>query len=189
MTSLQNNRVWKVLCWNIRGLNPRKKWNALKSKIIETQCDIVCIKETKREDIDTDFMKNFSTAMLDKFEYLPSVGASGGSLIAWSSVNFSGDIIFQNSYAQSIEFTAKASADQWVLTNIYAPCSSEGRAQFLEWFANIDMPDSVDWLVMGDFNLIRHPENRNKPGGDFNNMFAFNQALSNLGLIKLLLHR
>lgn len=188
MANLYHNRDWKILCWNIRGLNAEKKWNALKSNINETQCDIACIQETKREQIDANFMKNFCPARFDRFEFLPSVGASRGSLIAWSSTNFSGDTIFQNHYAQSIEFTSKLSADQWVLTNIYAPCTAEGRAHFLEWFANIDMPDTVDWLVLGDFNLIRYPENRNKPGGDINNMFAFNEALSNLGLTELPLH-
>lgn len=108
--------------------------------------------------------------------------------MAWPSSIFSGDLIFSNDYAQSIEFTALASAKQWVLTNIYAPCTNEGRSQFLEWFANVDMPDTIDWLVLGDFNLIRYPENRNKPGGDVNNMLAFNEALSNLGLLELPLH-
>jgi hypothetical protein len=28
------------------------------------------------------------------------------------------------------------------------------------------MPDDMDWLVVGDFNLIRNQSNRNKLGGD-----------------------
>jgi hypothetical protein len=27
------------------------------------------------------------------------------------------------------------------------------------------MPIDVDWIILGDFNLIRKPEDRNKPGG------------------------
>jgi hypothetical protein len=27
------------------------------------------------------------------------------------------------------------------------------------------MPDDMDWLVLGDFNFIRKPSDRNKPGG------------------------
>jgi hypothetical protein len=30
------------------------------------------------------------------------------------------------------------------------------------------MPDDFDWLVVGDFNLYRKPEDRNKARGDVN---------------------
>jgi hypothetical protein len=38
---------------------------------------------------------------------------------------------------------------------------------------------------MEDFNFIRKPSDRNKPGGDVNDMLIFNEAISNLGLIEL----
>ena len=50
------------------------------------------------------------------------------------------------------------------------------------------MPAKVDWLIVGDFNLIRKSENRNKPGGDLTNMFLFNEALSTLGVVELPLY-
>lgn len=36
-------RSWKVLCWNIRGINAEGKWESLKDKIIECNCDIISI--------------------------------------------------------------------------------------------------------------------------------------------------
>jgi hypothetical protein len=47
-------------------------------------------------------------------------------------------------------------------------------------FKDIDMNDEVKWLIVGDFNLIRSPQNRNKPGGNIIEMFAFNEAISKL---------
>jgi hypothetical protein len=44
----------------------------------------------------------------------------------------------------SIEFTSAISGASWILTNIYAPCTSEGGAEFLNWFSDIDMPDESD---------------------------------------------
>lgn len=52
-----------------------------------------------------------------------------------------------------------------MLTNIYAPCTAEGKATFLNWFKGICMHVEVKCLIVGDFNLIRSPNNRNKPGG------------------------
>lgn len=36
--------------------------------------------------------------------------------------------------------------------------------------------------------MIRKPENRNKPGGDVNEMLLFNEAISALGLVELPLY-
>ena len=38
------------------------------------------------------------------------------------------------------------------------------------------MPDNMDWLVLGDFNLIRRLTDRNKSGGDVNDTMLFNEA-------------
>lgn len=65
MDTTGNNRVWKLLCWNIRGLNAEKKWNAVRSN--ETQCEIICLQETKREHIDIEFLKKFCPLRFDKF--------------------------------------------------------------------------------------------------------------------------
>jgi len=47
------------------------------------------------------------------------------------------------------------------------------------------MPDKIDWLMAEDFNLMRDPHNRNRPGGDLTEMFVFNEAISALRLVDL----
>jgi len=47
------------------------------------------------------------------------------------------------------------------------------------------MPDSIDWLIVGDFNLYRNPEDRNREGANYSDMLKFNDAISSLGLIEL----
>jgi endonuclease/exonuclease/phosphatase family metal-dependent hydrolase len=47
------------------------------------------------------------------------------------------------------------------------------------------MPNDIDYIIMDDFNLIAKPDDRNKPGGDVNDMFLFSEAISQLGLIEL----
>ena len=84
-----------------------------------------------------------------------------------------------------MQFTCTTTLKPWILTNIHGPCNTEEKLEFIDWFTNIQMPDDVDWIVMGDFNFIRSPEDRNRPGGDVNQMLLFNEAISNLGLIEL----
>jgi hypothetical protein len=54
-----------------------------------------------------------------------------------------------------------------VITNVYATCTPEGKAEFLNCLHDVVMPDDTDWLLMGDFNLIKRPSDQNRPGGMF----------------------
>jgi hypothetical protein len=47
------------------------------------------------------------------------------------------------------------------------------------------MPDEIDWLLIGDFNFIRKPEDRNRPGGNALDMLRFNDALSSIGVVEI----
>jgi hypothetical protein len=65
------------------------------------------------------------------------VGASGGTIIIWKSSIFQGQLLFHNDYALSVEFTSLHNGANYVLTNIYTPCTPDGKREFLQWFSNI----------------------------------------------------
>lgn len=54
--------------------------------------------------------------------------------------------------------------ESWILINVYGPCTAEGKRSFIEWFKQIQMLVEIDWLIVGDFNLMRKQEDRNKEG-------------------------
>jgi hypothetical protein len=87
-----------------------------------------------------------------------------------------------------VELSSTISGDTWVLTNIYAPCTAEIKQEFLDWFHNYDMPVDVDWLLVGYFNLIKKPQDRNKTGGNAREMTDFNAAINSHGLEELKLY-
>jgi exonuclease III len=116
-----DTRDWKVLTWNVRGINSEWKWNAVKNKLTESNCGIACLQETKKEVIDANFIKRICPPSLDCFDYLPSVGASGGILVIWKSAIFSATMMFTNSYAISMEFCSEHNRNRLILTSIYAP--------------------------------------------------------------------
>jgi hypothetical protein len=74
------------------------------------------------------------------------------------------------------------------LTKVYAPCTTEGRNNFLCWLNDVDMPEDFDWLIIGYFNLICRPSDRNRPGGNVQDMLYFNAAIGNLRLEEIKLH-
>ena len=74
---LQTTRDWKVLCWNVRGLNSTARQNAVRGKIEHSQCAIICLQETKCETVDHNFIKSFCPRRFDQFSVVPLRGASG----------------------------------------------------------------------------------------------------------------
>ena len=156
--SNQNRRGWKVLCWNVRGINLDEKWNLIKNTLVEAGCDIFCFQETKR---DAQFLRKFSPPGFDSFEFLPSIGASIGLITGWKSSSFIGQLFFQNSFAITTKLTARHNGDTWYLTNVYGPRTHEGKRDFIQWLKHYTAIDKENWLIVGDFNLLRKPEDRN----------------------------
>jgi hypothetical protein len=87
--------------------------------------------------------------------------------------------------AITIKLASLMIGQEWHLTNVYGPCTADGKAEFTNWPYNYDALTIDLWIVMGDFNLIRCPENRNRPGGNVNEMLLFNDVISHLDLVKV----
>ena len=81
MIWLSMNRTWNILCWNVRGINRSEKWPLIRNKIDESNCDIFCFQETKKENFDLAFVKKFAPRKFDQFIFSPSVGALGGIIV------------------------------------------------------------------------------------------------------------
>jgi hypothetical protein len=121
-------------------------------------------------------LRNIYPLGFDSYTFKPSVGASRGILVAWKGALFSSTQIFQNDFVVSMEMTSIFNNNSWILTSVYAPYTPAGKRSFLEWFKHIQMPEQTEWIIVGDFNLIRKPKDRNK--GDVNEMFLFNKAIN-----------
>lgn len=70
-------------------------------------------------------------------------------------------------------------------TNIYGPAATAERAFFISWLYKFDTTGVEVWILMGDFNLIRSPENRSRPGGNVNEMMLFNDLIHHLDLVDI----
>ena len=80
-----NNHSWNILCWNVRGINAMEKCDAVWDKIEESACSVVCLQETKREHFEMSFIRKFAPRCFVHFDYIPSVGASGGGSLCFGT--------------------------------------------------------------------------------------------------------
>jgi exonuclease III len=105
-----SNRSWQILCWNIRGLNDSNKWDAVRSKVEESACAVFCLQETKKQDVDSTFVRNLAPRRFDKYDFVPSVGASGGILLVWNSSVFAGTVVDKQRFGITAHFTSTQSS-------------------------------------------------------------------------------
>ena len=180
-----NNRHWSILCWNIRGLNATEKHDAARDKIEESGCSVICLQETKMQHIDMQFLRKFTPRRFDKYDFIPSSGASGGILCIWNSAVFVGTTVDKQSFGLTISFTSQHNLATWNLTIVYGPCLEPARSHFVNWLNNHCIDLDSNWLFLGDFNFYRSLDDRNKPGGNIQDTLIFNDLIGHLGLIGL----
>jgi hypothetical protein len=72
-----------ILIWNVHGLNSTTRQDAVRSLVVSTKADIVCIQETKMENISRRVVFSALGSNLNQYVFVPSVGASGGILVVW----------------------------------------------------------------------------------------------------------
>jgi exonuclease III len=179
------DRNWIILDWNLRGINSQTRWDDIRQKIDESGYNVICFQETKREHFDNDYLRNFCPRRFNQFVFSPSVGNSGGIITIWNGNLFSGQCISLSRFQVTVELTYKISNHIWYITNVYGPTVHEERDVFTNWLLDLDATPMDSWVILGDFNLIRSPENRNRIGGDINNMLLFNRIISQLDLVEI----
>jgi exonuclease III len=162
---LTSTRKWRVLCWNLRGLNSEARQRAVRSKIEESNCSIISLQETKCASFDHKFIRKFCPKRFDCFAFVPSTGASGGILVVWNSAIFTGTLRQVKKIGLVINFSSMHTNVSWTLVNVYGPCKGIERDNFVSWQYNLHVSPSQSWLLLGDFNFIRTSRNINKPRG------------------------
>jgi hypothetical protein len=51
---------WKILSWNVRGMDDSRKWNAFRNTIEASTCVAFCFQETKKHSFDVSFLEFLS---------------------------------------------------------------------------------------------------------------------------------
>lgn len=73
----------KILFWNVRGLNSSIRQDAVRMLVDSAKIDVVCCQETKMHSISRRDILSMLGVEFTEFVFLPSIGNSGGILVAW----------------------------------------------------------------------------------------------------------
>ncbi|GAU10348.1 hypothetical protein TSUD_422720, partial [Trifolium subterraneum] len=129
--------------------------------VSERRVDVLCIQESKLEDVEEGLVRFLWGSEVVEYSFLPSIGASGGILTiwdprvvsVWSSQCLTNCLITRGRFIkENVEFS---------LANVYAPCSGVGRVRLWQELSGVlQLHGQTAWCVLGDFNAIRSSEER-----------------------------
>ena len=77
-----------------------------------------CLQETKKHDFDSGFIRNFAPRRFNKYDFVPSVGVSGGILLVWNSSVFYGIVLDKQRFGITVRFTSTQTSQSWKLTSV-----------------------------------------------------------------------
>lgn len=110
-------------------------------------------------------------------------GALGGVVVLWNDFRIQGEVLLAKNNIICIKFSHIRDNFSWILSNIYAPYSKNGRLDF--WDGLGSFRSSISnflWLVMGDFNT---PQNDSDKVGDISSQAHLDGRLDFMDFITL----
>lgn len=151
----------KMLNYNIRGLGSQVKRRELQMLIRSHKIEICCVQETKMEDISEEVCREIWGPVRLGWGKKDAVGRSGGMLITWNSEVFNCSSIWCMEGAVIMNRFYGLERIECCIINVYVPSVLEERRLLWDRLSIVIQQNiNMCVCVLGDFNSIRHPEER-----------------------------
>jgi exonuclease III len=175
------------LFWNSRGLADLAKQRFLAELVREEQINFIALSETGRESFPDHILKNLCVGRDFLWHAMAPHGRSGGILLGVDLSVFDIGAIDEGDFYVKFTLRYKSTDFKFVLYSIYRPAQSQNKGAFLAELANTCSKENLPFLVGGDFNIMRKPED--KSSGDFDTKWPslFNVVIESLDLREIVM--
>lgn len=178
----------KIISWNVRGLNERDKRLAVRQTFFFEKPDMICLQETKLDEINDSKRKEICGKRLGESIILKAQHTRGGILIAWRDRRYRYVSHTEQEYCLSVRVEDSFTGVEMVLTGVYGPSRSGLTQEFFNELREARSIDDCPWIVCGDFNLTMHIQDRNRATSNWRGPLQFVELVSELELINLPMH-
>lgn len=172
----------KVLVWNVRGLNTPARRTTISQVVAAGKPSLVCFQESKMEHVTPELVRHCMGNKFENFFYLPAVGTRGGIILAWDAtvVSLSNPHRTENTIMALVKTLGGL---QWWITGVYGLQLDVDKIRFMEELCEIRDLHAGPWAVVGDFNLLLNPEDKNNRVVNRRMMTRFRTTLNRLELM------
>jgi exonuclease III len=176
---------FSISCWNVCGLGRRRKRDDFRAAVESFLPSILCIQESKLDDISRFLASSFLPPTLRSLIFKPSNGASGGIVTAWNDQTFELLHHYIDDYSITSTFSLRSENLTFSLINVYGPCTHDLKAGFLlsleQIFATLVGPVAI----IRDFNLLRAPRDKSNDNFNLAEATIFNESINSMGLLEI----
>ena len=139
----------RMLSWNVRGLNDINKRAMLKNVLREWHCDLICLQETKLEDVNFNVVRSIWGNHHVGFSVLKARGAAGGVLVLWNANMFHLFDSLIGDFSITCFLHMRDGSVSWAFTGIYGPHVRTDKLRMLEELGSIRDRWSGPWCLGG----------------------------------------
>ncbi|XP_074302880.1 uncharacterized protein LOC141637214 [Silene latifolia] len=170
-----------ISTWNIRGFNKAIKHSEVVSFLRTNKVDIIGILETR---VKQNKAKKIIKAIFCRYNSFCNYNKhqNGRIWLLWNPSTTKVDIIEEHSQVVHCSVRHLATGRSFYFSIVYGSNNAGKRTEL--WDSLTKFPAKVDnWTVMGDFNVVRHPDEKisNNPPV-LSELVEFNTCLSTCGL-------
>ena len=172
----------KGVFWNSNGLADLAKHRYLADLVREEQIEFIALMETGRDSFPDATLKNLCVGKDYLWHCMAPNGRSGGMLLGVDLSTFDIGAISEGDYYVKFTLRNKCDGFKWVLYAVYGPAQQEHKESFLIELANSCSRETLPYVIGGDFNIMRRPEDKSTDNFDFKWPNIFNQVIEVLDL-------
>lgn len=132
-----------ILTWNVRGLNASVRVLVVHETLKTTSAHMVCLQETKLQQIDHALAMFLGAYKFDSFVFKPAQRTKGGVLVLCQAEFVDSNNCDIGRYSISGNATIRHSTTSFRLTTVYGPSRLQEKQAFLQHLRAIKPPDDV----------------------------------------------
>ena len=177
----------KGVFWNSRGLADLAKHRFLAELVKEEQINFIALSETGRDSFPDHVLKNLCGGRDFLWHAMAPHGRSGGILLGVDLTIFDIGAIDEGDFYVKFTLRYKLNDFKFVLYSIYGPAQPQNKSAFLSELANTCSKEHLPYLIGGDFNIMRNPEDKSSVDFDPKWPTLFNAVIESLDLREIVM--
>jgi mannosylglycoprotein endo-beta-mannosidase len=153
----------------------------------EEQINFIALSEIGKDSFPDHVLKNLCGGHDFLWHTMAPHGRSGGILLGVDMNVFDIGAISEGDFYVKFTLRCKTNGFKFVLYSVYGPAQHQYKSAFLSELANTCSKESLPYMIGGDFNIMRNPED--KSSGDFDPKWPnlFNAVIESLDLKEIVM--
>lgn len=148
-----------IISLNCRGTQNKGFSNLIRDIKKECKASLMCLLETHSSGLVA--KKIFNGCNYDKVFIQDAVGEAGGIWILWDSMIWDIEILAYETHYVHLK-VRNGTSPSWFMTVVYGSPHYQAISRLMDSLINLVDSISHPWVVVGDFNSILNPHDRDK---------------------------